>query len=242
MTPFVVTRHLSFAYHREPVLSDINLTLPEGEFVAVVGPNGGGKSTLLKLILGLAGPYQGSLLLRGREASAGVVQGDIGYVPQQYALGLHGFPATVAEVVALGLVDGRSYPWRRRPGVRHIVRHMLALVGMSAYADCLIGDLSGGQQQRVMVARALAGNPSALLLDEPTSGVDFAARHQLYELLRHLNRTLAVTVVLVSHDIDQALEYARLIVCLHNSLCYCGPPRGFTTAHIAAEHGKYHGV
>lgn len=242
MTPFAAIRHLSFAYNSEPVLTDITMTLPEGEFVAVVGPNGGGKSTLLKLILGLAGPYQGSLLLRGREASAGVAMGDIGYVPQQYALGLRDFPATVAEVVALGCVDGRSYPWRRRPGVRHIVRHMLALVGMLDYADSLVGDLSGGQQQRVMVARALAGNPSALLLDEPTSGVDFAARKQLYELLGHLNRTLAVTVVMVSHDIDQALHYARLIACINNGLCYFGPPEGFTMAHMAAGHGKYHGV
>lgn len=242
MTPFADIRELSFAYNGEPVLQDITLTVDEGDFVAVVGPNGGGKSTLLKLMLGLIGPYQGSLRIRGREVAAGYLAGDIGYVPQQYAAGLKDFPATVAEVVALGCVDGRSFPWRRQPRRGHIVRHMLALVGMSEYAGSLVGDLSGGQQQRVMVARALAGNPSALLLDEPASGVDFAAREQLYALLSWLNRTLAVTVVMVSHDIDKALQCARKIACINNGLCYFGPPSGFTTAHMTGRHGQYHGV
>ena len=226
---------ISFSYGDNAVISNMSLTIAAGEFVAVVGPNGAGKSTLLKLIAGLLQPDTGEILINGGDIAAVRARGLIGYVPQNYANNLGGFPITVEEVVRLGLVTARKY----RPDkdhARHIVDHMLSLVGMENFSKCRIGELSGGQQQRVMVARALAGNPELLLLDEPTSGIDYVASKRIFELLARLNRNLGITVVMITHDIIQATQWTSKIACINRGLCYYDASDRFRLEHVLHGH------
>ncbi|MDU2066071.1 MAG: ABC transporter ATP-binding protein [Sporomusaceae bacterium] len=231
---------VSFTYQAEKVLEDVTLTISSGEFVVMVGPNGGGKSTLIKLLAGLLTPTQGTILINGKPIREAHKQKLIGYVPQNYRRNTADFPATVAEVVALGLLSGPLGSKIPDAEKRHIVLHTLDLVGLAALANCRIGDLSGGQQQRVMVARALTGNPSLLFLDEPTSGVDIQASEAIHNLLRELNERLNMTVVLVSHDIEQATAYATHVACINKNLCFYGERELFRTSHLTKNHLWYY--
>ncbi|HWQ61940.1 MAG TPA: ATP-binding cassette domain-containing protein, partial [Negativicutes bacterium] len=145
----------------------------------------------------------------------------------------------VEEIVALGLVAGRSRQMKKE-AARYVVDHMLKLVGAEALRGRLIGELSGGQQQRVMVARALAGNPGLLLLDEPTSGVDHDTSTRLYDLLGELNRNLGVTVIAVSHDIDKVTRWASKVACINHGLCYYGDAVEFRRDHANSLHLLYY--
>lgn len=230
---------VSFAYGDNTALRGLTLTVPAGAFVAVVGPNGSGKSTMLKLAAGLLRPARGRVLIGGRPVDEARAAGDIGYVPQHYAGNLAGFPATVAEIVALGLVSGRKTSLSKE-AARHIVGHMLELVDAADLAGRRVDELSGGQQQRVMVARALAGNPRLLLLDEPTSGVDFDTGTKIYGLLGQLNRNLGITVVAVSHDIDKVTRWAGRVACINKGLCFWGEAAEFRRVHAQEPHLLYY--
>lgn len=237
----VVLSHVSFAYeYDQTVLHDISLTVSSGDFLAVVGPNGAGKSTILKIMAGLMLPQTGSVKIAGCKVETARKRGMIGYVPQNYGKNALGFPATVAEVVKLGLVTGENRKQPTSGAAHHIVNHMLELVGGSELRQRRIGELSGGQQQRVMVARALAGNPELLLLDEPTSGVDFAASAKIYELLGELNRNLGITVIMVSHDIDKTTQWAQKVACINRGLCFYGGSKEFQETHVQARHLWYY--
>lgn len=230
--------HVSFVYNTITVLDNITIKVLPGDFVVVVGPNGAGKSTLLRLVAGLLKPCQGTIRIGGQPVSQASKQALIGYVPQNYGRNTAGFPATVEEIVALGLIGSRMKS--NTSGVKHIVSHMLELVGMSDYRRSRIGDLSGGQQQRVMVARALAGNPQLLLLDEPTSGIDYEASSRIFELLGHLHANLGITVVMVSHDIDRSVIHATKVACINRGLCYFGGTDDFRQDHVASSHLWYY--
>ncbi|WP_346355780.1 metal ABC transporter ATP-binding protein [Azotosporobacter soli] len=227
---------VDFSYDEQVVLSDISLTIEAGDFVVVVGPNGAGKSTLLKIMAGLLEPQAGRIVISGEEMRAAQRQGQIAYVPQQYSAHTPGFPATVEEIVELGTVKGHH----TRQGKRHIVSHMLELVGATALRTRRIGELSGGQQQRVMVAMALAANPQILLLDEPTSGIDYEASGRIYELLKDLNQNLGITVVMISHDMEKALQYAKKVACINRGLCFYGKSENFDFSHIQTKHSWYY--
>ncbi|WP_425060695.1 High-affinity zinc uptake system ATP-binding protein ZnuC [Sporomusa carbonis] len=234
----VKLNNITFGYNAEFVLNNISLTVENGEFVVVVGPNGAGKSTLLKIIAGLVEPAGGQVLIGGHRVRNAARQGIIGYVPQHYAQNTAAFPATVEEIVALGLVNsGLSL---KSKGAKHIVSHMLELVGADMLKGRRIGELSGGQQQRVMVARALAGNPQLLLLDEPTSGIDYAASVKIYQLLSQLNTTLGITIVMVSHDIENATCSAAKVACINRSLCFFGSSEQFRSSHATMRHLWYY--
>ncbi len=230
---------LTYSYGNNVVLRNLSMTVDAGEFVAVVGPNGAGKSTLLKLIAGLLSPDRGKVMVAGCTADEARAAGDIGYSPQNYARSTADFPATVAEIVALGLISGRKKNLSKE-AARHIVAHMLELVGIAELRDRRVGELSGGQQQRVMVARALAGNPRLLLLDEPTSGVDFDTSTKIYGLLGHLNKTLGITVVAVSHDIDKVTRWASRVACINQGLCFYGDCAEFRRVHAQEPHLLYY--
>ncbi|HWR40278.1 MAG TPA: metal ABC transporter ATP-binding protein [Patescibacteria group bacterium] len=236
----VCLKQVSFAYHGMPVLDTINLDISAGCFVVVVGPNGAGKSTLLRMIAGLLQPQTGQIVIDGAAPEKAQQQGMIGYVPQHYGRNTQGFPATAEDVVALGLVAGGRGRSLSRQGSRHIVDHMLELVGAERFRHRRIGELSGGEQQRVMVARALASNPQLLLLDEPTSGIDYAASAKIYELLGQLNRTLGITVIMVSHDIDNATRTASHVACIDRGLCYFGGNNEFRSQHLQNPHLWYY--
>jgi zinc transport system ATP-binding protein len=207
--------HLSFAYEKDLVLEDINLEVEALDFLAIIGPNGGGKSTLLKLILGLQKPQNGSVKVYDKAPEKNLSL--IGYVPQNTNVNTD-FPIKVIEVVLMGHVTDKTPLFGY--GKEEIACAMGALgqVGMQEFAQSKIGSLSGGQRQRVMIARALCAHPKILILDEPTSSIDIKGQKEIYELLKMLNQT--ITVIVVSHDISVILEYANKAAHINRELSF----------------------
>lgn len=236
----VTLSDIHFSYDNNIILKDISMKIDKGDFVAVVGPNGAGKSTMLKIMAGLLKPARGQVKIGGKDISIARVQGLIGYVPQNYGKNVLGFPATVTEIVSLGLTLGVAAPRQNHQAAKHIISHMLELVGVENLRNRRIGELSGGQQQRVMVAMALASNPELLLLDEPTSGIDYEASARIYDLLGTLNKNLGITVVMVSHDIDKAISCANKVACINKGLCFYGTNQEFDATHAQARHLWYY--
>jgi len=234
----ITLNNITFGYNSGTVLNNISFTVQQGEFVVMVGPNGAGKSTLLKIVAGLIEPASGSVLIDDQSVAKAARQGIIGYVPQHYAQNTVAFPATVAEIVALGLVNRQDKVTSK--GAKHIVNHMLEMVGAEQLKDRRIGELSGGQQQRIMVARALAGNPQLLLLDEPTSGIDYTASARIYKLLSQLNSTLKITILMVSHDLENAISFAAKVACINRNLCFYGDNEEFRSSHASMKHLWYY--
>ncbi|MFQ5747728.1 MAG: metal ABC transporter ATP-binding protein [Gemmatimonadota bacterium] len=213
--PAVSLRDLCFSYGDREILSGVNLRLERGDYVGLIGPNGGGKTTLLKLMLGLLDPTRGQIRIFGREPRE--ARGDLGYVPQ-YATFDAGFPIDVLETVLMGRL-GRAGGVRRTGGEDHDrALAVLDSVGMAAARRRPIGELSGGELQRVLVARALVVEPKVLLLDEPTASLDTPIGRSLYGLLDELAGS--ITVVLVSHDIGVVSHHVRTIACLNRELHY----------------------
>jgi len=207
--------NLSFAYDRDIILENINLTVHTQDFLAIIGPNGGGKSTLLKLILGIEKTKQGSIKVYGKEPSRNLSL--IGYVPQNTNVNTD-FPIKVIEVVLMGHVGERTPLFGYGKDEVACAMGALAQVGMQKYAQAKIGSLSGGQRQRVMIARALCAHPKILILDEPTSSIDIKGQKEIYELLKLLNKN--ITVIVVSHDISVILQYANKAAHINKRLSY----------------------
>lgn len=220
-------KDISFRYGSEVVLENISLNVHKGDYLGVIGPNGGGKTTLLKVILGLLSPTSGSVSLFGQDIVKFRDWSKIGYVPQKVVHFDATFPATVEEVVAMGRY-GRIglFRWPTQKD-KASVAEALKEVEMYNYRQRLIGDLSSGQQQRVFIARALAGEPEVIFLDEPTVGVDAPTQERFYELLKKLNRDMQLTLVLVSHDIDVIANEVTEFACVNRSLVYHGQPAEF---------------
>jgi len=213
--PIVKIDDVVFGYNGEAVLQDINLEIAKGDFIAMIGPNGGGKTTLLKLILGLLNPDRGTIRVTGQ--SARKASSCIGYVPQDVHINRH-FPVTALDVVCMGkLKPGKR---RFRNAARDREEAMAALTGleMAASAEKKIGDLSGGQRQRVFIARAMVTQPELLLLDEPTASIDTKGQVEFYSLLKELNRD--VTILVVSHDLLVISHYVKSVACVNTTLHY----------------------
>jgi zinc transport system ATP-binding protein len=208
-------KELSFAYDKQLILEDINLKVEEKDFLAIIGPNGGGKSTLVKLILGIYKPKKGRISVLGEEPSKSLFH--IGYVPQNTNINTD-FPIKVIEVVMMGHVEGKRPLFGYGKDEVLCAMGALAQVGMQEFAQTKIGSLSGGQRQRVMIARALCAHPKILILDEPTSSIDQAGQKEIYELLKVLNQS--ITVVVVSHDISVILKYANKAAHVNKILSY----------------------
>lgn len=199
-------------------LEDVTLTVPEGDFLGIIGPNGGGKSTLLKSILGLLTPSKGSISIFG--SSPAEASRLVGYVPQ-FSRFDRRFPASVMDVALMGRLPSRLsafFSYSKRD--RQFVEEVLEQLDISDLKNRQIGQLSGGQMQRVLIARALAAEPRLLLLDEPTASVDSRSKEQIYGLLKELNRKL--TVVIVTHDVGVISSHIRTIACLNQRLHYHG--------------------
>lgn len=209
----IVARGANFAYGAEPVLVNVNLTVRHRDFVCVMGPNGGGKTTLLKLLLGLLKPASGTVRVLGQPP--GVARRQLGYMPQHARLD-PAFPVTVGDVVLMGRLGHGHGLGPRTAADRAAVEDALAEVGMADHARRSFGSLSGGQRQRALIARALACEPQLLLLDEPTANLDPKVQDDLYELLRRLNQRL--TVVMVSHDVGFVSLYFNTVVCVNRTV------------------------
>lgn len=210
----IKVENLSFTYGNEPVLEAVNFSISTGDFTAIIGSNGSGKSTLVKLLLGLLQPSSGSINIFGEKVDKFRKRPEISYIPQNVIALISNFPATVEEIVNTNLYSQVGF--MRLPKKRHLEKawHALELVGMEAYAKRPVSDLSGGQQQRVMIARALAGQPKVMILDEPTTGIDRKSSESLYQLLGQLNKNNGLTVIMVTHDIARVSNYADRIFCL----------------------------
>ncbi len=205
--------NLSFSYEKQKVLQDINFTIQEKEFLAIIGPNGGGKSTLLKLLLSIHALQQGQITIFGEHYLKQVA--NIGYVPQNTNININ-FPISVLEVVMMGQnsFKKRVFGYKKEEKIQAL--ETLKKVNMDAFASNPIAELSGGQRQKVFIARALFSNPKILLLDEPTSSLDAESSHLVYETLDALNKH--ITVVVVSHDISIILQHATRAFYINRTL------------------------
>jgi len=221
----VELRDVAFGYARgRPVLEGVTLAVARGEFVAIAGPNGGGKTTLMRLVLGLERPDAGEALLLGEPAQAFSRRPELGYLAQRSQLVIDA-PTTVREVVAAGRVARRGVLGRAGRDDRAAVAEAIARVGLAAQADVPLRRLSGGQQQRAFIAKALAGEPSLLVLDEPTTGVDVEAQEALAALLEELHRALDVTILYVSHEFGAVERFVERLVLVRREIVFDGPPR-----------------
>ena len=216
--PLIEIRNLTASYNHEIVLSDINLILQPNDFFGLIGPNGGGKTTLLKIILGLMKPEEGTVRILGEPPESG--RRHIGYVPQ-FAIYDSDFPISVKDVVRMGRLNPKKLfkPYSAKDDA--IVTERLAWMDILDLQDRALRELSGGQRQRVYIARALATEPDILLLDEPTASVDVDAQSKIYELLREINNR-GVAILLISHDLNVISSYVKTIGCMNQRLFYHG--------------------
>jgi len=208
-------KNLSFCYHKQKILENVNLNIEEKDFLAIIGPNGGGKSTLLKLILGMNPVKDGSVRTFGEVPKKNLSK--IGYVPQNTNVNTD-FPIKVIEVVLMGHIGEKSPLFGYGKEEKMCAKGALAQVGMEAFENAKIGELSGGQRQRVMIARALCAHPQILILDEPTASIDIDGQKRIYELLKTLNSY--ITIIVVSHDISVIMKYANSVVHINKKLTH----------------------
>lgn len=214
-TPAIQVEHVFYAYEGVDVLEDVTFSLERGEFLGIIGPNGGGKTTLLKLLLGILKPDRGTIRVLGQEPHAASHR--VGYVPQNAGFN-RPFPISVMEVSLMGRLSMSKMGKRYTREDREKVREALERVGMWEYRDRPIGKLSGGQRQRVFIARALSTDPEILFLDEPTAGVDTEFQTHIYDFLEALNRE--VTIVVITHDIGVISSYMKSVACLNRQFIF----------------------
>jgi zinc transport system ATP-binding protein len=204
----VEIKNLNFEYNGETILKDINLTIEKGDYLAIIGPNGGGKTTLIKLILGLLKATSGTIVLQTKK---------IGYVPQYTNFSLD-IPITILDVVLQGRLSRYKFFYSKKD--REIAFEKLKLVGMEHSANKKISDLSGGERQRILIARALVSNPDILILDEPTSAIDIKGQKEIYQILKKL----PMTKIIISHDINILLEGVNKVAWVSKTLILHNTP------------------
>ena len=225
----VVCAHdISFAYDRRPALSNITLHVKRGSTLGIIGPNGGGKSTLLKIMLGVLIPDSGSVTVLNLPPDQACSKGGlVGYVPQRHVIDW-AFPITVRQVVLLGLIGKKPLLLPFSRAQKSAVNDALAAVDMLHLAHQPICSLSGGQQQRVFIARALVSHPQILFLDEPTTGIDQHGQEKFALLLASLKNRFGLTLVMVSHDLPAVVASCDRIACLNRTLHYHDTPQALT--------------
>lgn len=229
---------VSYSYGHGRVLDNAEFSVNRGDFMGMIGPNGAGKTTLVKLVLGLLKPDSGSISLFSEDSSRFKDWKRIGYVPQKATAFDPNFPATVFEVAGMGRFARAGLMRRLSSEDYAAVGKALSVTGMLSMRDRRIGDLSGGQQQRVFIARALAGEPELLILDEPTVGVDAEAQHSFYALLKKLNRELGLTLVLVSHDVGVISRNVNRLACVNVKVKVHDVSKGVREAGLSCAYGE----
>ncbi|NLS45416.1 MAG: ABC transporter ATP-binding protein [Firmicutes bacterium] len=209
----VQLKGVNFTYDFKLILEDIHLEIKERDFLAIIGPNGGGKTTLLRLILGSLRPDKGEIHVLGLPVNK--ARHFMGYVPQHEVFDKD-FPVSAMEMVLMGRLNAKSFfPFYSRDDYA-AAKETMGVLGVEDLADYHYGELSGGQKQRVLIARALAGRPKLLVLDEPTSSVDSRVEQDIYELLAKLNKE--ITIIIVSHDLGFVSSYVNKVACLNKRL------------------------
>ncbi len=224
-SPIIVIKHLYAGYEGHNVLRDVNLNVYDNDFLGIIGPNGGGKTTLVKCILGLLKPTSGEISyhsMRGNnkvtgESNSADAHLTIGYLPQ-YSTIDRKFPITVEEVILSGLSSKKTLISRFTPAQRDKARQVIARMGLEGLGQRAIGTLSGGQLQRALLGRAIISDPELVILDEPNTYIDKYFEARLYELLAEINKECAI--ILVSHDIGTVLQQVKSIACVNETLDY----------------------
>lgn len=214
MKPLVQIKNLSAGYEGQEVLHDINLTIYERDFLGIIGPNGGGKTTLVRCLLGLITPHQGAVIHAEKELR-------MGYLPQLNRID-HRFPITVEEVVLSGFSPSGKLTARYNAAERQRAKEVIEQMGLTSSASHPIHRLSGGELQRSLLGRAIVSSPQLLILDEPSTYLDHRFQSRLYQLLDDINRSCAI--VLVSHDVGTVLRQVRSIACVNGTLHYHPAP------------------
>jgi len=227
MGSIVEIKNLSVRYGATIALQNISCQIEQGDFVGLVGPNGGGKTTLTKTILGLLPAHEGKIALFGKDCTKFNQWQKIGYLPQKHT-GLNPlFPANVAEVVSLGLLSAKKRPKKITTADWQEIDALLKDMGIFDLKSKLISDLSGGQQQKVMLARALISKPEILILDEPSTALDPKSREEFFTRLEKLNKETKTTIILITHDTGYIGKYANKLLYVDRKLVYFGKINDF---------------
>ncbi len=233
MSDSLVFSDVDFSYGEHKVLDKIELKIKKGAFVALLGHNGTGKSTLMKLSLGLLEPNTGSIRILGNDIGTFNDWQKIGYVQQTVEDFDFKFPATVMEVVLMGRLSRKKGILRSFDNEdRKAAIEAMKIVGIYDLKDRRIGSLSGGQRQRVFIAKTLAGNAEILFLDEPTAAMDYNSQHSFYDLLQKLNKEMEITIILITHDIGQVLQHVNRVIVLNRKVVFDGDPQKFNKEKI----------
>ena len=238
MSAILSVKNLYFGYGQVDVLSDVTFAVEKGDYIGLAGPNGAGKTTLVKTVLGLSGKYSGTAELFGQDIKSFDSWDRIGYLPQRVNVFNPLFPATVREVVGLGLLSQKSFPKKFSGADKASIKRTLDLMGISDLRDKLVGELSGGQQQRVFLARALVSNPELLILDEPSTALDPQSRESFFELIKKLNHDNGITIILITHDTAQIGQFANKLLYLDKKVIFYGSFADFCKSQ---EMNKYFG-
>jgi zinc transport system ATP-binding protein len=213
---------LYFRYNSSDVLCGISFSIKKGDYIGLVGPNGSGKTTLIKVILGLLKPYSGRITLFGDDVAQFSRWDKVGYLPQHIAALNPRFPATVSEVVAMGLLSKKQFPKHMNRYDHARVDNVLDLLDMKRHKNAPVGELSGGQQQRVLVARAIVNDPEFLIVDEPTDALDPEMRDRFFEIMQSLNKEKQVAIVIVTHDTGNIGRYTSKLLYVDKKIIFYG--------------------
>lgn len=234
----IEVNNVSFSYNDHLILEDVSFKVKVGEYLGVIGPNGGGKTTLIKIILGILKPGKGEVKIFGTEISHYKERGLIGYVPQRISQDAAQFPATAEEIVRSGRTAriGIFRKFTKEDG--KAIEEAMEAADISAYKKKLLGELSGGERQRVFIARALAAEPKILILDEPGVGVDMPAQERFYDFIEKLNKS-GLTVIFISHDIDAVAQEVKNLLCVNKKLvCHGAVGKFLKDEHMEKLYGK----
>ena len=223
--PIFDVKNLNFNVRGQSILSHISLEIFNGEYVAIIGPNGGGKTTLIRMLLGLEIPTNGEIRLFGKKLKNFKEWNKIGFVPQRAAQVDQNFPATALDIVKMGRVSKRKLFSRESEEDKQAVDDAMAKMDILDLKDKMVGTLSGGQRQRVMIARALASKPEILILDEPNTGVDVVSQQSFYALLAKLNKEDNMTIVFITHDIGVIADDIGRLFTINQKAIICNNPK-----------------
>ena len=218
-------KNLNFNVRDQKILSNISFEIFSSEYIAIIGPNGGGKTTLIRMLLGLEKPTSGEIRLFGKKLNSFKEWHRIGYVPQRASLIDENFPATVLDIVKMGRTSQRKLFARETQEDRDMVNDSMFKMNVLDLKDKLVGTLSGGQRQRVMIARALASSPEILILDEPNTGVDMKSQKNFYALLSKLNRDEKITILFITHDVGVIADNIGRLFTINQNAIICNNPK-----------------
>jgi zinc transport system ATP-binding protein len=235
----IEARDIGFKSGGATILENVTFNVYKGDYLGIIGPNGGGKTTLIKIMLGLLKPAWGTVKIFGQDIEDFRDRAAIGYVPQKAAETENRFPATVEEIISMGRTARIGLFRSFSHADKKAVREAMEIAGVTGLKDKLISSLSGGERQRVYIARALAGQPQILFMDEPTLAIDITSQEKFYDFLDHLNQKLGLTILFVSHDIAAVAKKVKTVLCLNREMvCHGSPAQFMKDEYLERLYGK----